>query len=85
MLKLNNIYVGDVDAKNELIEASNHEALKFLKSFTINDAISLREYMHGKMFFITGLKGTGKTALLRYLSLMAKKETIHCCPKTEFR
>jgi hypothetical protein len=29
------------------------------------------------MFFVTGLKGTGKTALLRYLSLMAKKEDIH--------
>ncbi|WP_028572836.1 P-loop ATPase, Sll1717 family [Desulfonatronum lacustre] len=74
MLKLKDIYVGDVDAKNELIEASDSEALRFIKSFTVNDGIDIDDYFSGKMFFITGLKGTGKTAFLRYLSLLAKRK-----------
>jgi len=76
MLKLKDVYVGDVDAKNELIENSTEESLRFIKSFTINEGISVDEYINGKMFFVTGLKGTGKTALLRYVSLMAKSKKI---------
>ena len=80
MLRLKEIYIGDVDAKNELMENSSDESLRFLKSFTINENINVDEYINGKMFFVTGLKGTGKTALLRYVSLKSKEKNI----KTKF-
>jgi hypothetical protein len=39
----------------------------FFESFSIPQKIDIDEYVSGQKHFILGLKGTGKTALLRYL------------------
>lgn len=71
MINLKDIYVGDVDAKNELLIMNGDAIHRFSESFTIPDGVLIDEFLNGRLFFVTGLKGTGKTALLRYLSIRA--------------
>ncbi|MGC8165029.1 DEAD/DEAH box helicase family protein, partial [Salmonella enterica] len=51
--------------------------------------INLEDYFNGQKFFITGLKGTGKTALLRYFAIEAEREqrahTLFILFKSEIR
>lgn len=77
MLKLKEIYVGDTDAKNELLTMEDAEIERFMQSFTLPAALDVEEYLLGRNFFVTGLKGTGKTAFLRYLALRAKAQGYH--------
>ncbi|GAB6126454.1 P-loop ATPase, Sll1717 family [Humidesulfovibrio idahonensis] len=76
MLKLKDIYVGDTDAKNELLMMTQSEVQNFHNSFTIPPSLRIDDYINGRNFYITGLKGTGKTALLRYISLEAKRSGV---------
>lgn len=75
-LSIKDIYVGKPDAKDEIgfdgIEA-------FVKSFVIPDTFSIDGLLHGNNCFITGYKGTGKTALLFYLEYLLKSETPYAC------
>jgi hypothetical protein len=73
-LHIKDIFVGKIDAKNELIENTSKENERFIDSFLIPENIDIREYIDGKRYYITGLKGTGKTALLRYIALSVEKE-----------
>lgn len=73
-LTIKNIFFGQTDAKNEFIEDSELERETFMKGFLLPEVISLDDFRLGKKFFITGLKGTGKTALMRYLSLYLENE-----------
>lgn len=66
-LKLKDIFIGKTDAKNEFIENSASEKEVFLRSFLKPDNLVEDDFLQGKRYYITGLKGTGKTALMRYL------------------
>ena len=73
-LKLKDIFIGKTDAKNEFIENSASEKEVFLRSFLKPDNLVEDDFLQGKRYYITGLKGTGKTALMRYLGIIAEKE-----------
>ena len=77
-LKIKDIFIGKTDAKNELIESSKEEILAFKSGFLMPDNVIPEDFFSGKRYYITGLKGTGKTALLRYLSLCVnERERCH--------
>lgn len=75
-LQLKDIFIGKTDAKNEFISNTIHEQERFIDSYLIPDNINLDNFRNGDKYFITGLKGTGKTALLRYLELSFKKNKV---------
>ena len=63
-LQLNQIVFGKTDAFNEL-SAFGQEF--FVNSFVSNPKYHVDEFVSGNRFFICGTKGTGKSALLKYL------------------
>jgi len=66
-MELKDINFGDVDAKNEILKQKRTGGRDFFNSYSIPSKIDITEYLDGRKYFILGLKGTGKTALLRYL------------------
>lgn len=72
-LQLKDLYLGNIDAKNELLNNSTDEIKRFENSFLMPDNIIFNDFLNSKRYFILGLKGTGKTALLRYLALKANE------------
>ncbi|WP_294213517.1 hypothetical protein [uncultured Chryseobacterium sp.] len=76
-LQLKDVFVGKTDAKNEFIENTKDEQEKFINSYLIPENITVSDFENGKKYYITGLKGTGKTALLRYLELSFKEKEIY--------
>ena len=68
-LKLKDIYLGSTDAKNEVLSPDPAEIDRFLKSYVTPPSLSVERFATREKYFIVGLKGTGKTALLRYVSL----------------
>jgi len=87
-LQLKDLFVGKTDAKNELNENTEEERNRFIDSFLLPENINIDDFINGKRYFITGLKGTGKTALLRYLALEVERglnsKTSFILFKTEF-
>lgn len=73
-LLLKDIFFGQTDAKNEFWADTEEEKETFIQGFLLPDVIDLYTFRDGKKFFITGLKGTGKTALMRYISLYLERE-----------
>lgn len=73
-MELNKLQLGSIDAKNELLTGSSCELEYFTNSFCLPPNIVLDDFVSGKKYFVTGLKGIGKTALLRYLSIITEKE-----------
>ncbi len=71
--ELKDIEVGSTDAKNELLEGNEVEKNRFIESFVIPPCLVISQFETRKKYFITGLKGTGKTALMRYLSITMEK------------
>ncbi|MGU0936938.1 hypothetical protein ACSETY_14265 [Pseudomonas aeruginosa] len=69
VLKLKDIPLGSTDAKNEVLSNSPEEIVRFVNSFVVPPALSIEKFYDKKKYYIVGLKGTGKTALLRYVSL----------------
>jgi len=65
-LLLGEIYFGKRDALNEVDDDDGIEL--FLSTFTSPQGIDIEDYLTGKKFFIRGRRGTGKTALLRYIA-----------------
>lgn len=74
-IRLKDFFIGKIDAKNELIENTKDSKTKFVDSYLIPENIIIEDFYNGKRYYTTGLKGTGKTALLRYISLSV--ETIY--------
>jgi len=74
-LQLHKIFFGKTDAKNELFVDKPQNRQTFLDSFLVPDNIRLSEFESGEKFFITGLKGTGKTALLWYIKCMLEQNS----------
>lgn len=70
MVKIKDIYAGKPDAKDEVeVEGSEY----FLESYIEPINFNVDSLISGTNYFITGFKGTGKTALLYYLDSCIKK------------
>lgn len=69
-LQLKDLDLGRLDAKNELLGDSIEKRNTYLESFVMPRNIDVEDYYSGDKAFIKGLKGTGKTALMRYMSLI---------------
>lgn len=67
MKRLKDISFGDVDAKNEILKQTRLSTKYFFDSYYIPKRIDINDIFLGAKYFIIGLKGTGKTALLRYI------------------
>ncbi|HBW13202.1 MAG TPA: hypothetical protein DEF30_05200 [Proteiniclasticum sp.] len=63
-IKIKDLYAGKPDAKDE-IKFDGWD--NFIKTFVVADHFNLHQLTHGTHCFVTGFKGTGKTALLFYL------------------
>ena len=75
-IKIRDLYTGKPDAKDEI----NFEGLEeFIKTFVVADHFQLDSLLYGNNCFITGFKGTGKTALLFYLDNKLKDEDSITC------
>lgn len=72
-LLLKDIFFGQTDAKNEFRADTEEEKETFMQGFLLPDVIDIDAFRDGNKFFITGLKGTGKTALMRYISLYLER------------
>lgn len=71
-LLLKDLDVGKTDCKHELLRNDRKQKDKFEASFLIPDNINMDKFLKRDQFeyyFITGLKGVGKTCLLRYIGL----------------
>ncbi|EFN7694479.1 hypothetical protein EGX66_26205, partial [Escherichia coli] len=77
-VKLKDIFLGSTDAKNELLVNSPEEVERFKKLYVVPPALLIEKYYSNDKYFISGLKGTGKTALLRYIALkLDESDKIH--------
>lgn len=75
-LNLSRIYIGKPDARDEL---DTEGAERFIEAFVMPPHFDLEGLLHGDKAFITGYKGTGKTALLLYLDHLYKEEDPSAC------
>lgn len=66
-LEIKDIYFGTIDATDELDVGGPEAAEDFFNTFYIPANVSIEKLLSGEKFFVYGLKGTGKTSLLRYL------------------
>lgn len=67
MLDPSLLQFGKIDAKNEILTRDLNSKRFFLDSFTKPDSSEFSEVLNGSKYLIYGTKGTGKTALLRYI------------------
>ena len=72
-IRIKDLYAGKPDAKDE-VDFQNSDT--FIKTFVVADYFNLDSLTKGTNCFITGFKGTGKTALLFYLEDKLKKEDL---------
>lgn len=80
-IMIKDLYTGKPDAKDEI----NFEGLdEFIKTFVIADHFRVDSLLHGSNCFITGFKGTGKTALLFYLDNKLQEEDMVACTSFVF-
>jgi len=71
---LKDLYVMKIDAKQELDNITSAEDIEiFKKSILIPDNINIDYLLNGDRYYLTGGKGTGKTALLIYTALKAEE------------
>ena len=64
-LSLANIDIGKVDAKYEFLD-SGEGGQAFLDRFTIPENLNVDAFDSGSIYFVKGLRGTGKTTFLRW-------------------
>lgn len=72
-LTLKDIPLGSTDAKNEVLSGTPEEVSRFLSSYVTPPALVIDKFLNRQKYYVVGLKGTGKTALLRYISLTLEK------------
>ena len=72
-MKLKDIYFGKIDAKNELTEDSDAQKEAFEQAYLAPEYVDLDSIEDGRKYIISGLKGIGKTALLRYVDIQLRK------------
>jgi predicted AAA+ superfamily ATPase len=73
-LLLKDMYFGHINAKHEMLNNTVEERENFRKSFLVPNNVDFKKFQDGDRYFTYGLKGTGKTALLRYLSTKLEDE-----------
>ncbi|MFQ9908835.1 MAG: P-loop ATPase, Sll1717 family [Acutalibacter sp.] len=69
-IKIKDIYAGKPDAKDEIDFGGLEE---FIKTYVVAEHFNVESLISGTNCFITGFKGTGKTALLFYLDSRFKE------------
>lgn len=74
-MKLKELNLGSIDAKNELLTDTPEERERFISAFVVPPSLDINKHISGSRYFVTGLKGTGKTALLRYISIRIEENT----------
>lgn len=80
-IQIRDLYTGKPDAKDEI----NFEGLdEFIKTFVVADHFQIDSLLYGNNCYITGFKGTGKTALLFYLDSKLKEEDPITCTSFVF-
>ena len=75
-LTLSQIYIGNTDAKNELLYGDQSEIDDYKNNFVIPPSLMIDDFKSRKKYFITGLKGTGKTAFLRYVDISMSDDDV---------
>ena len=65
------IKFGKTDASNELMEFGDDY---YLSSFLEYERYCIEDFFEGRKYFILGRKGTGKTALLKYMECKFREE-----------
>lgn len=71
VLQIKDIFVGSIDAKDDVNNSiSQHE---FIENFIMPPNFDVSEFLEGNKCFVEGYKGTGKTALLNYISKYEEK------------
>lgn len=75
-IKIRDLYAGKPDAKDELYFDGVDS---FIKTFVLADHFNIDALISGNHCFITGFKGTGKTALLFYLDDKLRMEDAATC------
>lgn len=75
-IQIKDLYAGKPDAKDE-IEIGNIK--KFVDSFILPPNWEINRMLSSSCFFVTGYKGTGKTALLRYIEDAIKRKYPYSC------
>lgn len=70
-LKISEIKFGKIDAHNELQEFGEEF---YMNSFLEYEKYKIDTFISGENYFICGNKGTGKTALLKYLECILAKD-----------
>lgn len=76
-IKIGDLKVGNIDAKNEILnlETTTGDGKdSFIKSFYTIDQMFIESFISGQSYFITGLKGSGKTSILRYIDAIVSKD-----------
>lgn len=75
-ITIKDIYAGKPDAKDEI----NFEGLQdFIKTFIVPNNCNIEGLISGNYCFISGFKGTGKTALLFYLDNLIRERDEAAC------
>lgn len=75
-IRIKDIYAGKPDAKDEITFDGFEE---FIKTYVVAEQFDLDSLIKGNKCFITGFKGTGKTALLFYLDDTIKQADESAC------
>ncbi|WP_311030477.1 P-loop ATPase, Sll1717 family [Mesorhizobium koreense] len=70
-LPLRKLRFGNVDARYEVNTRDPRDVEHFKTSFLEPAGITIGDFINGKRFFVYGVKGAGKTALLRFIQLSA--------------
>lgn len=75
-IQIKDIYSGKPDAKDEITFDGIDD---FMNSFIVPANCDINSLLKGNHCFISGYKGTGKTALLFYLDLITRQEDENAC------
>lgn len=75
-LKIGEISFGNIDAKHEVDGRTPEEVKYFEDCYVLPPNVDINKYFESKKYYVSGLKGTGKTALLRYIQIKAEKEGV---------
>lgn len=75
-IAIKDIYAGKPDAKDEINFEGMHD---FIKAFVVPSNCNLEGLLSGTYCFISGFKGTGKTALLFYLDNLIRERDEAAC------
>jgi hypothetical protein len=67
-ITINDLRFGDTDARSEILSRDVTKKEFFIDSFYVPAKLKVDDFIKGRKYFISGQKGTGKTALLRYIN-----------------